>query len=203
MKCLDYAHLSSNSEMFWLVCSRYFCQDYFPIPISHRYWNFRIIFAKETWWVLNWAPSPFSERKRKRSRRDRLHMRFFLQIGIKSEIYCLLKQSCFTWMLSTKFSRILFLQELQTSFGCSVVQQFIAVPFSLTFWNDAETADQHKEPMIDTKCPTPEKFVGQGQGWGCRKRAWPCNGHRSPSTWLLWWRQRRWGCANTWGNDDY
>ena len=30
------------------------------------------------------------------------------------------------------------------------VQWFIAVPFPLTFWNDAETADQHKEPMIGT-----------------------------------------------------
>ena len=127
-----------------LKCFDFCAANIFPIPISHRYWNFRIVFAKETWWVLNWlliqhhikrkfstnmscifsdytiiqqilyrvifyGPLLFSERKRKRSRRDRLHMRFFLQIGIKTEIYCLLKQSCFTWMLSTKFSRMLLL----------------------------------------------------------------------------------------------
>ena len=72
---------------------------------------FQIILSfnkSSTGWYFT-APSPFSERKRKRSRRDRLHMRFFLQIGIKSEIYCLLRQSCFTWMLSTKFSRMLLL----------------------------------------------------------------------------------------------
>ena len=161
---------------------------------------FQIILSfnkSSTGWYFT-APSPFSERKRKRSRRDRLHMRFFCKLASNQ------KYTAF-WMFYMDVVDQIFKNALTNTNSKHHfdVQWFIAVPFPLTFWNDAETADQHKEPMIDTKCPTREKFVGQGLGWGCRKRAWPCNGHRSPSTWSLWWRERPWGCANTWGNDDY
>ena len=122
-------------------CAAYFCQNYFPFPISHRYWNFRIVFAKETWWVLNsllnsnenfqqichvffqiilsfnksatgWflQPPPHVQKGKEKDHAETGFIwDFFCKLASNQKQYCLLEQSCFTWMLSTKFSRMLLL----------------------------------------------------------------------------------------------